>query len=251
MTRTVHRYGAHPDQHAELVRPAAGGPLPVAVLVHGGFWREPYDRSLMDALCDDLARAGWAAWNVEYRRLPTAGWPGTFEDVAAAVDALADIEGDAQLNLRRTVAIGHSAGGHLALWAAARHRLPDGAPGSAPRVLVTHAVGQAAVADLDEAVRLDLSRGAVRELLGARWRERLPLASPSELLPLGLPQLLVHGAADEDVPVDVARRYADRARAAGDDVRLAVEPGVGHFEHLDPTSSARAHVPAWLGELAA
>ena len=242
------RYGEDRDQHAMLVRPAHAEPAPVAVVIHGGFWREPWDRSLMDGLCEDLARAGWAAWNVEYRRLPRGGWPATFEDVAAAVDALADAETEHAIDLGRVVSIGHSAGGHLALWVAARPRLPAGTPGAAPRVRVTHAVSQAGVADLGEAQRLRLGRSAVRELLGRRWRERLPVASAAELLPLGVPQLLVHGTDDPDVPLPVADRYAAAARAAGDDVRLVVEPG-GHLEHLDPGSTEWAHVRAWLEEI--
>lgn len=248
MTRTVHRYGPHADQHAELVVEAGTASLPVAVVLHGGFWREPYDRRLMDPLCDDLARAGWAAWNVEYRRLPEGGWPETFMDVAAAIDALADVGGG--LDLRRTVTIGHSAGGQLALWAAGRHRLRGDAPGAGPRVPVTHAVAQAGVTDLREAARLDLGGGVVRELLGPGWEDRLPLASPAELVPLGVPQLLVHGGADGVVPPSIARRYADRARAAGDDVTLVVEAGVGHFEHLDPDAGVWAHVRRWLDERA-
>ena len=242
------RYGEDHEQHALLIRPAHADPTPVAVVLHGGFWREPWDRSLVDGLCEDLARAGWAAWNVEYRRLPRGGWPGTFEDVAAAVDALAGAAAPHALDLRHVVSIGHSAGGHLALWAAARPRLPAGTPGAAPSVLVTHAVSQAGVADLWEAERLGLGRSAVRELLGASWRERLPVASPAELLPLGVPQLLVHGTDDPDVPLSLAERYANAARAAGDDVRLVVEPG-GHFEHLVPGSTAWARVRTWLEEI--
>ena len=246
-SRSLYRYGPHPSQWGELWLPAASTP-PVVVVLHGGFWREPWDRSLMGALCEDLARAGWAAWNVEYRRLPRGGWPATFEDVAAAVDALAGAADEHALDLRSVVAIGHSAGGHLALWAAARGRLPPGGQGAGPRVRVTHVVSQAGVADLREAERLDLGRSAVRELLGAAWEELLPLASPAELVPLGVPQLLVHGTEDGDVPAAIAERYAAAAQAAGDDVRLVVEPG-GHYEHLDPGSALWAHVRAWLEEL--
>lgn len=245
--RSTFRYGDHRDQQAELVR-RAGGRLPVAVVLHGGFWRDRYDRKLMDPLCDDLADAGWAAWNLEYRRLPDGGWPATFEDVAAAIDLLADVATPEALDLHRMVTIGHSAGGHLALWAAARHRLPDGAPGARPRVRVTHAVAQAGVADLAEADRLELGGGVVRELLRGRVAELTRLTSPAELAPLGVPQLLVHGEADEVVPHSLVRRYASRAREAGDEVELVVEPGVGHFEHLDPASLVWSHVRRWLTE---
>jgi acetyl esterase/lipase len=230
----MERYGPHPSQVAELFRPDGAGPSPVAVVVHGGFWREAYDRRLMDDLCRDLAGRGWAAWNVEYRRLGGGGgWPATFDDVASAIDALAGLEG---LDRSRVVSIGHSAGGPLALWAAAR---------TDARVRVTHAVSQAGVVDLAEAARLGLSNGVADELVGGR-RERFAEASPLELLPLGLPQLLVHGEEDAVVPVSIARGYAAAARAAGDAVDLVTLTGVRHFEHLDPASSAWEAVVDWL-----
>ena len=230
----VVRYGSHPSQVAELFRPATAGRPPVAVVIHGGFWRHRYNRHLMDDLCRELAGRGWAAWNLEYRRLGgDGGWPATFDDVGSGVDALAEVDG---LDLGRVVAIGHSAGGHLALWAAAR---------PAALVRVTHAVSQAGVADLAEAARLGLSGGAADELVDSR-RERFAEASPRELLPLGVPQLLVHGEEDSVVPVSIARGYAAAARALGDRVDLVTLPGVGHFEHLDPASEAWRTVVSWL-----
>ncbi len=192
----------------------------------------------MDELCEDLARAGLPAWNLEYRRLPAGGWPETFNDVAAGIDAVAELGVDSS----RVVTIGHSAGGHLALWAAAR-------PGTEPRVPVTHVVSQAGVADLREAARLELSAGVVRELLGGTpdtVPERYATASPAELLPLGVPQLLVHGGRDRTVPASISRDYAERAIAAGDDIELVVDPRSGHFEHLDPSSNLWRAVRDWL-----
>jgi acetyl esterase/lipase len=228
--RDVHRYGDHPAQVAELFAPAVE-PRGVAVVIHGGFWRAQYDRHLMDSLCRDLAGAGWAAWNLEYRRLGDGGgWPATFDDVAAAISALPD-------QPERLVTIGHSAGGHLALWAAAQ------------RLGVTHAVSQAGVVDLAEAIRLNLSRGAARELLGDDPDgERLRRASPAELLPLGVPQLLVHGTRDDTVPAAISESYAMRARELGDPVETAVLP-CGHFEHIDPLSQAWRAVRDWLDVL--
>lgn len=131
MTRSVHPYGPHPSQVGELFLPMKEGPHPVAVVLHGGYWRSRYDRSLMTELCLDLAAHGWAAWNLEYRRVGGGGgWPTTFEDVATGVDALAELE--AQLDLEQIVSVGHSAGGHLALWLAGRGGLPAGAPGADP-----------------------------------------------------------------------------------------------------------------------
>ena len=202
----------------------------------------------MDPLCQDLARAGVPAWNLEYRRLPRGGWPATFLDVAAGIDALADLGVDRAA----VVTIGHSAGGHLALWAAARPGLPPGAPGSGPRVRVTHAVAQAAVADLRKAALVRLSAGAASKLLGGGpddVPDRYRLASPAERLPLGVPQLLVHGGRDAIVPVAIARRYAERALAASDDVELVVDERARHYEHLDPRSQAWRAVRAWLDAL--
>jgi acetyl esterase/lipase len=194
----------------------------------------------MDELCEDLAEAGWAAWNLEYRRLGAGGgWPATFDDVAAGIDHLGTLARP-DLELGVVVAIGHSAGGQLALWAAAR---------KTPRVRVTHAVAQAGVVDLAEAARLGLSRGVVHELLAAapaEAPERYALASPAARLPLGVPQLLVHGARDEIVPAAMSRSYAEAATAAGDRVDLVVHEQLGHFEHLDPRSSAWRSVRDWL-----
>lgn len=237
IARRVHRYGDHPSQLGELFLPARAEGAPVAVVIHGGFWRDAYDRSLMDALCEDLASAGWAAWNLEYRRLGGGGgWPETFEDVAAGIDNLVRLVKE----LSVVVTIGHSAGGHLALWAAAR---------SEPRVRVTHAVAQAGVVDLVEAARLRLSHGVAEELLGgppSQMRERYELASPAAQVPLGVPQLLVHGGQDEVVPAQMSRDYARAAEAAGDSVELVVHERLGHFEHLDPRSEAWQSVRAWL-----
>jgi acetyl esterase/lipase len=253
--RDVHRYGDDPAQVAELFAPAEEE-RGVAVVIHGGFWRAAYDRHLMDDLCRDLAAAGWAAWNIEYRRLGNGGgWPATFDDVAAALGAMSpDLvpsrgRGGQVSALtakapdlvpsrgRPVVTIGHSAGGHLALWAAAQ------------ALGVTHAVAQAGVVDLAEAIRLGLSAGAARELLGNDPDgERLRQASPAELLPLGVPQLLVHGARDDIVPASMSEAYAARAHALGDPVETAILP-CGHFEHLDPRSEAWRAVREWLDAL--
>jgi acetyl esterase/lipase len=220
-------YGSQASQVAELFAPE-GKPLGTAVLVHGGFWRAAYDRHLMDDLCHDLAGRDWVAWNLEYRRLGDGGgWPATFEDVEAGI---------AQIRLGSSeppgpfVVVGHSAGGHLALWAAARG-------------LATHAVSQAGVTDLAEAARLGLSGGVVHELVSP---ERYPLASPAAMLPLGVPQLLVHGERDDIVPVHLSRDYHAAAVAVGDAVDLVTLPGVGHYEHLDPGSTPWRAVIEWL-----
>jgi len=202
----------------------AGSPRAVVVVFHGGFWRARYEADLMDALCRDLAARDYEAWNVEYRRLGAAGgWPATFEDAARVVER-------ARERGLPLVTLGHSAGGHLALWA--------GASGA------TLAVSQAGVADLAEAWRLGLSRNAAGELLGGspdEVPERYAQASPAERLPLGVPQLLVHGRRDDTVPAEMSRAYAEQARRTGDVVEL-VETDEGHFECLDPSSESWAAI---------
>jgi len=233
----VVRYGAHPDQVANLHLPAAdGGPWPCVVLLHGGFWRERWDRTLMTPLANDLACAGFAAWNLEYRRVGQegGGWPGTLDDVAAGLDALAERP---EVDLGRVVTVGHSAGGQLALYLASR----DGG-----RVQLAAAVALGAVVDLGTAHALDLGDGAVAALVGGGPDEvpdRYRVADPAANLPLGVRQLLVHGSEDDVVPVSLAREYAARARAAGDDVELVEVPGADHFDVVDGTHSA------WLAVL--
>jgi acetyl esterase/lipase len=220
----IRSYGSHPEQHVDVFE-AKGSRATVAVL-HGGFWRAPYTRDLMEALCRDLAARGYEAWNVEYRRLGAGGgWPQTFEDVVAAVN-------DAP---RPLVTLGHSAGGHLALWL--------GAEASA-----SLAVSQAGVVDLEEASRLGLSNDAAAELLGGtpeQVPDRYAAASPAARLPLGVPQLLVHGTRDDIVPPSMSRSYRDRAVAAQDDVEL-VETDEDHMDCLDPASASWAAILARL-----
>ena len=245
----VHRYGPGPDQFLELTLPAADGPAPVAVVVHGGFWRPAYGIELARPLAADLAAAGFAAVAVEYRRVGEGGgWPGTLEDVAAALDCLPSLADAARLDLTDVTTVGHSAGGQLAAWLAARHRLPAGAPGSGPRVRPAAAVLQAGVLDLLAAHDRGLGQGAVRAFLGGApddVPERYSAADPMRLIPTGAAVLCVHGAADDVVPVEQSERYASAAAAAGDRVELRVVAG-DHMTVIDPASDAWAAVRAWL-----
>lgn len=246
-----YRYGRERAQVAELSLPEGPGPHPVVVLVHGGFWRSAYDLSLMRPLAADLVDHGYGAWNIEYRRVGDrgGGWPGTFEDVAAAVDALATVPHDV-VDLDRVTSVGHSAGGHLSLWVGGRPGLPDGAPGAGPRVLVAKAVSQAGVADLRAGVADGVGGKAIVDLMGARPEdagERYELASPAQRLPLGVPQLLVHGDDDALVPVEQSVRYARAATAVGDAVELVTFPGADHFDVIDPRHAAWRAVVERLG----
>jgi acetyl esterase/lipase len=201
----------------------------------------------MSKLAADLAANGMAAWNLDYRGIGGGGgWPATFDDVAAGIDALAALPG---LDLTRVTAVGHSAGGQLALWAAARPGLPAGMPGSTPPVTVAAAVSLAGVVDLVDADRRGIGGGAVAQLLGGRSEqvaERYRLASPIERLPLGVPHLLVHGTRDRHVPADMSERYAEVAQAAGDPVDLLVRHDVGHMDLIEPRSPGWSVALEWL-----
>ncbi|HVL85845.1 MAG TPA: alpha/beta fold hydrolase [Pseudonocardia sp.] len=238
-------YGPDGSMFGELSLPAGDGPVPVVVVVHGGFWRRAYGLELGRPLAVDLANRGYAAWNVEYRRVGAGGgWPTTFDDAAAAVDLLAGAAQEAaggRLDLDRVVAVGHSAGGHLAAWLAARPGLPAGAPGASPRVRLRGAVAQAGVLDLVDAVAGGVGGSAVADLVGGRPEqvpERYELASPAARVPLGVPVVCVHGTADGNVPLRQSERYVAAARAAGDDAVLVALPGVDHFAVIDPDDDA-------------
>jgi acetyl esterase/lipase len=248
---TLLRYGTHPSQHGVLSLPDSAGPWPVAVVIHGGFWRTAYGADLTSDLAEDLVRHGFAAYNVEYRRVGGdpdrggGGWPATCLDVAAAVDLLAatgQTLAAGRLDLARVVAIGHSAGGQLAAWLAGRGSLPADAPGASPVVPLTGFVSQAGVLDLALALKEGLGSGATRNFLGASADdpEARSLACPSALLPMGVPSMCVHGTADDDVPLSQSQRFVAAARHAGDDSRLLVLPGTDHYSLIDVTS------PAWV-----
>jgi acetyl esterase/lipase len=229
-------YGDHSSQFGELTLPA-GPPRAVVVVVHGGFWRQRYGLELGRPLAADLAAVGYAAWNVEYRRVGgEGGWPATFDDVAAAVDVLAG-PAAGLLPLDRVVAVGHSAGGQLATWLAARPGLPADAPGAAPAVCLRGVVSQAGVLDLVDAERNGVGNGAASDLLGGGpddVPDRYALASPVERLPLGVPVVCVHGTADLNVPIRQSERFV---AAAGEEAELVTLPGADHFAVIDPASA--------------
>lgn len=253
--RTV-AYGAGPEQVADLRVPEGPGPFPVVALLHGGFWLHQYRRDLMDPLAADLTAWGWATWNLEYRRLGRTGggWPATFLDVAAAMDALAGV--DAPLDLARVAVTGHSAGGHLAAWVAGRPRLPAGTPGAGPRVGVIAAVAVAGVLDLAAAIEHRVGGGVAARLLApdaavpGDLSSALAVASPAALLPLGVPLGLVHPERDTVVPPWMSTDFATAARRAGDTVELALIPAEDHFAVLDPVSRTWSATVDLLGALA-
>ncbi|MEU8989454.1 alpha/beta hydrolase [Streptomyces sp. NPDC048558] len=268
-------YGDHPDQVIDFYAPRAeavlGVPAPLVVVLHGGAWRAPYDRRHVTPFADFLARRGFAVANVEYRRGaqggdfgaadsgtggPVAGrWPDTFDDVAAALDALPALVREVlpQADARRIVVTGHSAGGHLALWAAARHVLPADAPWRTDRPApLRGVVALAPIADFAAADKLDVCGGALRQLLGGQvqFAERQPYADPSLLLPTGIATTVVQGRTDVVVPQAVAESYADAAAKAGEVIGLTLLEDVGHFPLIDPAADACAVVAEEIAQLA-
>ncbi|MFD5718477.1 alpha/beta hydrolase [Streptomyces sp. NPDC127036] len=274
-------YGDHPDQVIDFYAPRDPDPAiptPLVVVLHGGAWRAPYDRRHVTPFADFLTRRGFAVANVEYRRgeapaqasggpIPTQGgpvdpagpvagrWPDTFDDVAAALDALPALVREAVpgADPRRIVVVGHSAGGHLALWAAARHLLPADAPWRTERpAQLRGVVALAPIADFEVAEKLGVCGGAARQLLGgeAGFDERLPYADPVRLLPTGIATTLVQGRNDVVVPQAVAEAYADAAAKAGEVVGLTLLEDVGHFPLIDPAADACAVVVEEIAQLA-
>ncbi|GHH69463.1 lipase [Streptomyces sulfonofaciens] len=262
-------YGDHAEQLIDFYAPraAAGGDgtAPLVVLLHGGSWRAPYDRWHVSPFAAFLARRGFAVASVEYRRgqdgpardglAPAGRWPETFDDVAAAFDALPALVGEAlpTADPRRTVATGHSAGGQLALWAAARHVLPEDAPWrTGEPAPLRGVVALAPIVDFALARELKVCSGAAEQLLGGPGlaEERRAYADPATLLPTGIATTLVQGRADEVVPLRMAEAYADAAARAGELVGLTLLEDVGHYPLIDPAADACAVVAEEIAQLA-
>jgi acetyl esterase/lipase len=217
-------YGSGVSQFGDLRIPKGKGPHPVVVYFHGGYWREAYDLLHAGHICAALTHAGWATWNLEYRRLGQhgGGWPGTFEDVHHGAQYLKKLPHKYNLDFERVVTAGHSAGGQLALWVAAQGALPFKG--------VTSLAG---VCDLRRAWELKLSNTVVEQLMGGTPQQvpkHYAMASPIELLPMKVPQHLVHGTADNIVPIEMSERFARASKNA----KLIKLQGAGHFELIDP-----------------
>ena len=243
-------YGADPMQKVDVWLPKGAGPFPTVLMVHGGCWQSAIaDRTLMDWAAADLRRAGYAVWNIDYRGVdrPGGGYPGTFRDAGKAADLLARDAARFGLDTRRIVAVGHSAGGHLALWLAARPNLPKTSPlaGGDP-LRIGHVVALGALPDLETtAASPDNGCGTevVARLVGPKTAAHPdPFADTSvaRLLPVGVPQDLVNGVEDRIIPYRMPVDYAAKARAAGDMVQLHTVPDTGHVELIAPGSAAWA-----------
>ena len=220
-------YGKEPPQFGDLYLPKGGVSSSVVLFIHGGFWRNSYSLDHAGHLCAALARAGAAVWSLEYRRIgdPGGNWSGMSDDIIRGAQHLVTLQARYNLNLARTVAAGHSAGGQLALWLASQ-RVID----------LRGIVPLAAISDLRRAWALQLDSGVVGELLGGspeRFAQRYAAASPVELLPISVPQRMLHGTADNVVPYDMSSRFA---KASGN-AKLIPLPGTGHFDLIDPRSA--------------
>ena len=239
-------YGTDPLHFGDLRIPSGPGPHPVAVVIHGGCWTSFVGLDFNNDMSEALTEAGIATWNIEYRRTqdPGGGYPNTLTDVGMAIDKLRDLAPIYNLNLDRVITVGHSAGGHLGVWVGARHLFPVGHPLRGPDPLPLHAsVALAGIMNLAAYLNINPCGEFVDDFMGgtpAEVPERYALASPSELLPIGLDTTLVQGTLDDIVPPELAEHYRDDAKAAGDHhVKLKKIHDANHFDVITPTS------PAW------
>jgi acetyl esterase/lipase len=251
-------YGPLPEQFGELRVPSGTpGPHPVVVVIHGGWWRAMYDLTYCGHLAAALTLSGIATWNIEYRRIgsPEATWRELLTDVTSALAALTAIAPAYALDLGRIVVTGHSAGGHLAAWLAAKQTHPSlDVFGEGPPIV--GAVPVAGALDLDaisELAVVDMTGGSpVHALLGgtpADVPDRYALASPARLVPVRIPVVAVHGSLDDAVPLEISQRYVSRAQAAGDAARLVVIDGADHFAPFNPVTDAGGTVRAAIRAL--
>lgn len=247
-------YGPEASQFGDLRVPDGSGPHSCIVVIHGGFWRDRYDLEHIGHLCHALTLSGFATWNIEYRRLgePGGGWPGTFDDVVQAAHHLFALAPDHHINPAQVSVLGHSAGGHLALWLAGLLSVSATSALHCAPLAFRAAISLAGVLDLRQAWALGLSDGAAERLLDGVPHdrpERYAAASPRELLPLGVSQLLVHGIDDDTVPMSMSETYHAAAIARGDRATLLRLPNIGHFDLIDPSSTAWSTVFQALSSL--
>jgi acetyl esterase/lipase len=255
----VIRYGELRQQIGHLRMPADEGLVPIAIVIHGGCWLSDFDLTGTSAMSAALTARGIATWNIEYRRLGNrgGGWPGSFEDVATATDHLRELAVQYPIDLDRIIAIGHSAGAQLAMWLAARRKLPPSAPGATDPLPIHGVVSLAGVTDLVNAERFNVCGSSVRRLLRGspeREPERYALTSPANLLPLGVPQILFHGSRDPVVRPVFSSAYVVAAQKAGDMARFVELEAAGHFEPVSPRSAVwpkiEDRILDFLGKLA-
>lgn len=241
-------YGEDPLQFGDLRIPKGEGSFPVILLIHGGCWRSAYDLTLMDPLAEALTNQGFVTWNLEYRRTedPGGGWPGTFHDVAFGLKKINTLKDSYTMDTSTIIVMGHSAGGHLALWLGAQFQLSPLSEiqvGGLPRI--SGIVSLAGIINLTTYFAPNGCGGNVINLMGGTpesYPDRYREGTPTSFLPLGTPQVLVHGAKDEIVPLDHVISYYDKAKSAKEDIQLIVVPDCSHRDVITPESVAWSSV---------
>ncbi len=238
-------YGEDPLQFGELRFPTGTGPYPLLFVIHGGFWSAAYDLAHIGHLCSRLTSLGIVTCSLEYRRVGNAGggWPGTLLDVANATEFFRKtLSTDPRVDISKAGAIGHSAGGHLAFWLGGRQNISESSKlRQRDKPWLRAVISLAGIVDLHEGWHQQLGSGAVGRLIGGgpdRHEERYREASPIELLPMSLKQVLIHGKHDRTVPISQSEQFVKQAKIAGDKPSLIALEGTGHFELIDPESSA-------------
>lgn len=248
-----HYYGYLDDQFGDLRLPNSEGPHPVAIVIHGGYWKDEVKLDTIERFAESLTEHGIATWSIEHRRVGQegGGWPGTFTDAALAVDYLPKLVEKANLDLTRVITIGHSSGGHMALWLAGRHRLPENSELKTQTTTypLKGAISLAGVNDLaamKEVLKITekiykKEFNPVRDLLGGAPDEvphRYEQASPIQLLPFDVRQVLIHGALDIAIPIGISQEYKRVADRLGDNVKLVEIPSAEHFQLIHPKHEA-------------
>ncbi|WP_301110026.1 S9 family peptidase [Sporosarcina sp.] len=246
-------YGANESQFGDLRIPDGTGPFPLAMIIHGGFWRARFDLEQMNEMAEAFTAKGIATWNIEYRRVGQegGGWPGTFLDNAAAVDYIRVLAKSYPLDVSRVITIGHSAGGHLALWLGTRHKLPSNSMlhTSEHPLPLKGVISLAGANDLEtmhdihqwKETLFGIVDNPTRDLLGGKpneQAERYKEGSPYELLPIGIPLVLIHGSLDVNVPIGLSEHFEKEALKEGDSIILKTIPMAEHFELILPETES-------------